>query len=101
MSDDIKSAGGANNRPEDSYDLLHKNFSLFGMDEEDDIPPADEDVKNSGEIYFSANSDASGAYGGSTGFSEDDFLRFSLLFHIFVLSLRCNSASNFAIYIIT
>ncbi len=77
MSDDIKSAGGANNRPEDSYDLLHKNFSMFGMDEEDDIPPADEDVKNSGEIYFSANSDASGSYGGSTGFSEDDFLRFS------------------------
>ena len=77
MSDDIKPVGGANSRPEDSYDLLHKNFSMFGMDEEDELPPADEDVKNSGEIYFSANSDSSNSYGGSGDYSDADFSLFT------------------------
>ena len=46
-----------NNNAEDTYDILHKKFSLFG----DDAPaaqPEEEDVKNSGEIYFSANADS-------------------------------------------
>ena len=42
-----------NNRNEDTYDVLHKNFSLFGEDSISE--PEESDVKNSGEIYFSAN----------------------------------------------
>jgi len=38
----------------DSYDVLHKNFNLFGSEPE---PQEESDVKNSGEIYFSANDD--------------------------------------------
>ena len=42
-----------NPRREDTYDVLHKKFSLMG---DDNIFVAEEsDVKNSGEIYFSAS----------------------------------------------
>ncbi|MCH5198195.1 MAG: endolytic transglycosylase MltG [Oscillospiraceae bacterium] len=38
--------------PDDTYEVLHKNFSLFG---DEPVPAEESDVKNSGEIYFSAN----------------------------------------------
>ncbi len=38
---------------EDTYDVLHRNFSLFGAPEP--LAPQEDDVRNSGEIYFSAN----------------------------------------------
>lgn len=41
-------------RKDDTYDLLHKSFSLFY---DDDPVQEEEDVKNSGEIYFSANAE--------------------------------------------
>ncbi len=46
-----------NKRPEDgrdAYDLLSRNFNLFNSSSHE---TAEDDVKNSGEIYFSANSD--------------------------------------------
>ncbi|MBQ7638023.1 MAG: endolytic transglycosylase MltG [Clostridia bacterium] len=67
---------GSNDKRDDTYDVLHKNFSLFS----DEPPVADgvsapeeADVKNSGEIYFSANDD-------NTAFPNQgqyDFERFS------------------------
>lgn len=41
-----------NNNSEDTYDVLHKNFSLLG--DEPVAETEEADVKNSGEIYFSA-----------------------------------------------
>ncbi len=38
----------------DTYDVLHKNFNLYGNDTP--APVEESDVKNSGEIYFSAPS---------------------------------------------
>ena len=43
------------NHQEDTYEKLHRQFSLFGDDEP--AAPEEDDVKNSGEIYFSANAD--------------------------------------------
>ena len=63
-------AGGT----EDSYDLLHRNFSLFGDMDEEDQTPQEEDVKNSGEIYFSANT---GAPDFTERYSDTDFARFT------------------------
>lgn len=40
---------------EDTYDILHENFSLLG-DDNNSQQPEESDVKNSGEIYFSAAS---------------------------------------------
>lgn len=40
----------------DVYDLLSRNFGSFGPASQE---PQEDDVKNSGEIYFSANGDAS------------------------------------------
>ena len=47
-----------NKRPDstqDAYDLLSRNFSSFGAPTQE---APEDDVKNSGEIYFSANGDA-------------------------------------------
>ncbi len=55
---------------EDTYDVLHKNFSLFG---DDDLPLDETDVKNNGEIYFSANADNQRQ---GIEFSDIDFARF-------------------------
>ena len=69
MNDQNKNPNGAPN--EDTYDVLHRNFSLFGdLGSDFDTISEDEDVKNSGEIYFS-----SGA--GSAKDDEFDFDRFS------------------------
>lgn len=43
-----------NNSNRDTYDLLHQNFSLFENTEPKDTKSAENDIKNSGEIYFSA-----------------------------------------------
>lgn len=57
---------------EDTYDVLHKNFSLFGDDEP--VVFEDDDVKNSGEIYFSANDDAADD---AAIYTDADFSRFA------------------------
>lgn len=49
-----------NKRPDgeqDAYDLLSRNFSSFGAPTQE---TPEDDVKNSGEIYFSANGDTNG-----------------------------------------
>lgn len=51
MEEQKKRSGGT----EDAYDLLSRNFGSFGPSSQE---PQEDDVKNSGEIYFSANGDA-------------------------------------------
>lgn len=54
-----------NRRPDsnqDAYDLLSRNFGSFGAAVQD---TPEDDVKNSGEIYFSANSDSVNSRGSS------------------------------------
>lgn len=53
---------------DDTYDVLHKKFSLFG---DDPVSPEESDVKNSGEIYFSANDE-------TDAFDENSDYNFSL-----------------------
>lgn len=60
-----------NNSNEDTYDVLHKNFSLFG--EDNPSLTEESDVKNSGEIYFSANP----SQGTSHPSQEYDFDRYT------------------------
>ena len=59
------------NSAQDTYDLFHKNFDLFGGDEKEAAEPAEADVKNSGEIYFSAQ-------GGKNHTSDLSGINFSL-----------------------
>ena len=71
--DNLENNNPVNNNAEDSYDLLHKNFNLYdaskyGFSEEEEFQPAEEDVKNSGEIYFSANEESY-----RRQFSDSDF----------------------------
>lgn len=69
---DFQNNNNPNNgvNPNDSYDVLHKNFSLFG---DEPVPTEEADVKNSGEIYFSANDEAA-EFDGSADY---DLSRFS------------------------
>ena len=53
MNDQNKRPDGA----QDAYDLLSRNFSSFGAPTQE---TPEDDVKNSGEIYFSANGDTNG-----------------------------------------
>ena len=69
--------GSTGNNTEDSYDLLHRNFSMFGAEVEEEIPPADEDVKNSGEIYFSANAEPAQPFAAASNYTDADFDLFS------------------------
>lgn len=61
---------GANS--EDTYAMLHENFSLFKDDEP--VLFEDDDVKNSGEIYFSASD---GTPENASVYTDADFSRFS------------------------
>lgn len=60
------------NGSEDTYDVLHRNFTLFG--DSDFVIPEEDDVKNSGEIYFSANTVPSAE---GPDLSDFDFSRFA------------------------
>ena len=66
---DTKKQGGE----KDTYDLLHRQFNLFGGDAP--VQPEEEDVKNSGEIYFSASPDIPFGEGGAAS-GDIDWSRF-------------------------
>ncbi len=73
--DSKNQSNAASDTGSDTYDFIHSHFAQFNSDDESDPDAAEEDdVKNNGEIYFSANG-SSHSYG--TRYSDADFDRFS------------------------